>query len=160
MSLRLYDQPGSVFSRKAVTQQGVLEALTRILEERELPLVVERFGGHGHPSSAPRFTAGDITKLAAALAYLKNDFPLGPNVGSQPLAAGEKTFTDAYGNHFTTKEPDLFTPLPFTTTHELTFFAGRHTALAPSTASSLQVELVAQDIRYRIHAFDSAGVTP
>ena len=158
MSIHLIDQQvggqqHNLFSRHNYTVKQILQDLLSIIDQANLQDVIARFGGD--PAILPAFTDGNAAQFRVDLDYLINVFPQNVDVFSQPLAAGEKSFTDEFGNFFTTDEPELFTPLPFTTTYILTFNAGGNTALAPLLDILENVEIVTRDNRYRIFAFDN-----
>jgi hypothetical protein len=155
MSIHLVNSAGNVFSRFDYTVLQILQDILSIIDQTNLATVTDHFGGHTHPLFAPEFTAGDTNQMRDDLDYLLNTFPQSGEVFSNSLAVGEKSFIDQFGFTFTTSEPELFTPLPFDDTFDLTFFAGRNTAAAPSLDTFQQLEIVVQSRRYNIFAFDT-----
>ena len=158
MSIHLIEQQvvgqqRNLFSRHNYTVKQILEDLLNIIDQTNIQDVIARFGGD--PAVLPTFTDGNVTQFRADLDYLLNVFPQNVNVFSQPLAVGEKSFTDDVGDYFTTDEPELFLPLPYTATYNLTFNGGGNTALAPLLDILENVEIVTRDNRYRIFAFDN-----
>ena len=148
----------NVFSRYNYTTQQILQDLLYILDQTNLQQVITRFGGEN--GYEPSFIKGDTAQLRTDLDYLLNTFPQAAGVFDQPLAVGEKSFVDEFGNYFTTDEPELFTPLPYTTTYSLTFYAGRGTAAADILEALENVEIVTRGNRYRIFALDTQSATP
>ena len=145
----------NVFSRHNYTVLQILQDLLNIADQVNLQQVIQRFGGDsGFP---PGFVDGNVAQLRSDLDYLLNVFPQSTDVFSNPLSVGEKSFIDEFGNFFTTSEPELFTPLPFTTTYNLTFYAGKNTAAAPILAILENLEIVSRGNRYRIFARDDTG---
>ena len=146
----------NVFSRHNYTVLQILQDLLNIEDQVNLQQVIQRFGGDS--GSLPKFIQGNVAQLRSDLDYLLNVFPQSMDVFSNPLAVGEKSFIDEFGNFFTTDEPELFTPLPYTNTYQLTFYAGKNTAAAGLLAILENVEIVARENRYRIFARDDTGV--
>ncbi|MBI4774116.1 MAG: hypothetical protein HY788_08045 [Deltaproteobacteria bacterium] len=157
MSIHLISQEvdGSernVFSRHNYTVLQILRDLLNIADQVNLQEVIQRFGGDsGFP---PRFVDGNVVQLRTDLDYLLDVFPQSMDVFSNPLAVGEKSYVDEFGNYFTTTEPEQYEPLPFEDTYNLTFYAGSNTAAAPLLAILENAEIVTRGNRYRIFAQD------
>ena len=160
MSIHLFSQEvdgieRNVFSRHSYTVLQILQDLLSIADQANLQLVIQRFGGDS--GSLPKFFQGNVAQLGSDLDYLLHVFPQSMDVFSNPLAVGEKSFIDEFGNFFTTSEPELFTPLPYTNSYQLTFYAGKNTAAAGLLAVLENVEIVSRGNRYRIFARDDTG---
>ena len=144
----------NIFSRYDWTVLQALTDLRDIVNQTNEAGIIIRFGGY--PGYNPVFTNGNISQLSNDLDYLLDTFPL---AGSQTFAmtnnVGDKSFIDQYGTYFTTDEPWLFDPLPFTNTYSVILEAGRHTAAAGILDVLENVELVTRYNRIQILASDN-----
>ena len=144
----------NIFSRYDWTVLQALTDLRDILNQTNEAGIIVRFDGY--PGYDPAFTNGNVSRLENDLNYLLDVFPL---AGALTFAAtnnvGYETFIDQYGNHFTTDEPWLFEPLPYTNTYTVILEAGRHTAAAGILDILENVELVTRYNRIQILASDN-----
>ncbi|NCC51110.1 MAG: hypothetical protein EOM20_07835 [Spartobacteria bacterium] len=143
----------NIFDRDTWTVLQALTDLRDIVNQTNLTNIIVRFGGW--PGYNPAFTNGDTARLGGDLDYLLDTFPLAPITYTNGIAVGEKSFIDQYGNYFTTDEPHLFEPLPYTNSYTLILEAGRHTAAAGIAQLLENVELVTRNNRIQIQASDN-----
>lgn len=143
----------NIFSRDTWEVLQALTDLRDIINATNLTNIITRFGGW--PGYNPAFTNGDTARLEGDLDYLLDVFPQSAATFTNVVAVGEKSYIDQYGDYFTTDNPEIFDPLPYTNTYTLTLEAGRHTAAAGIAQVLENVELVTRWNRIQILASDN-----
>lgn len=148
MSLHLNDSSSSIFGVSSWTVQSVLQALKRVLEQRDLALVESQLGASA--ASGPRLSSGDVCLLLTDIEYLLNVFPQADDVLDDDVAVDTKCFVDAFGFSFCTPEQELFTPLPFDRDAEHVLYPGAGTAADDLESPELQLEIVVRQRRHLV----------